>query len=247
MLEIAVNITTADGVADGYLYRPAGPGTWPGVLFFTDGSGIRQATREMAARLSTAGYVVLMANPYYRDGPIRDMGHAGKDEDVQKVIERFGKLARNIAKQGGLLRDIRAHLDFLSQQQGVRAGKVGCTGYCMGGNFSLNAAGHFPDRIGAAASFHGGSLATDSPESPHRLAHAMKAEVYVGVAGIDPYLRPGETDRLRGALEGAAVLHRLEFYEAAEHGFTVPGNPQYDEAAAERHWDALLKLLERAF
>jgi carboxymethylenebutenolidase len=246
MIEIAVNVTTADGIADGYLYRPAGPGPWPGVLFFTDGSGIRQAKREMAARLAAAAYVVLMANPYYRDGPIRDMGHAGKDEDVQTVIERFGKFAKNISKGGGLLRDIRAYLNFLGEQEGVRAGKLGCTGYCMGGNFSLQAAGHFPDQIGAAASFHGGSLATDSSESPHRLAHAMKAEVYVGVAAIDPYLRPGETDRLRGALEGAAVSHCMELYEGAEHGFTVPGNPQYDEAAAERHWEALLKFLKRA-
>jgi carboxymethylenebutenolidase len=248
MTETAVSITTPDGIADGYVYRPDRPGSWPGVLFFTDGVGIRQAKRDMAARLAAAGYIVLLPNPFYRDGPIRDMSHAGKDEDVAEIVARFGKFAMNISKDGGLPRDIKAYLDFLAGQDGVKPGKLGCTGYCMGGNFGLAAAGQFPGQVAAAASFHGGSLATDSPASPHRLAHAMRGEVaiYIGVAEIDPYLKPGETARLQGALEGAAVSHVMELYEGAEHGFTVPGNDQYLEAAAARHWTALLGFLEQS-
>jgi carboxymethylenebutenolidase len=135
----------------------------------------------------------------------------------------------------------------MATQDSVRPGKIGCNGYCMGGYFALAAAGYYPERFAAAASFHGSNLATDSPESPHRRAHLMRGEVelYVGVAEIDPYLQPGETVRLRGALEGAAVSHVMELYEGVAHGFTVSSNEQYDEAAAERHWEAMLAFFAR--
>jgi carboxymethylenebutenolidase len=247
MIEEAYSITTPHGQADAYLYRPEGQGPWPGVLFFTDGSGIRQAKRDMAARLAAAGYAVLMPNPFYRDGPVRDMGHAGKDEDVASIVARYGVFARRISEDNGLPKDIGAWLDFMATQDSVRPGKIGCNGYCMGGYFALAAAGYYPERFAAAASFHGSNLATDSPESPHRRAHLMRGEVelYVGVAEIDPYLQPGETVRLRGALEGAAVSHVMELYEGVAHGFTVSSNEQYDEAAAERHWEAMLAFFAR--
>jgi carboxymethylenebutenolidase len=240
MAETEVTIPTPDGAADGYLYRPPGPGPWPGVLFFMDGVGLRGALRDMATRLCEAGYVVLLPNLYYRSGPVREL-------DYEKDRARFTELAMSIPRGGDArTQDMGAYLSFLAARDGVKPGKLGCMGYCMGAGFSLGAAGSFPAQIGAAGCFHGGGLATDRPDSPHRRAHAIRGKVYVGVAGIDPHLAPGETDRLRGALEGAAVNHRLEIYESVEHGFAVPDAPVYDKPAAERHWEALLGLFKEA-
>jgi carboxymethylenebutenolidase len=205
----------------------------------------------MAARLADAGYAVLMPNPFYRDGPASSIGleHPGPGDDTAAIVARFGVFARKITDDEGLPKDIGAWLRFMAEQDCVRPGKIGCEGYCMGGHFALAAAGYYPERFAAAASFHGSNLATDGPDSLHRRAYLMRGnvEVYVGVAEIDPYLQPDETVRLRGALEGAGVSHTMELYPGAEHGFTVPGNHQYHEASAERHWDALLALLARVF
>jgi carboxymethylenebutenolidase len=238
MTEELVTITTQDGQADAYLYRPAGQGPWPGVMFFTDAAGVRQANRGMGARLAENGYAVLLPNPYYRDGQVREM-HPDNDRD------RFMPYVMNAMKDGGVIRDFAAYTSYLAAHPDVRQAKLGCTGYCMGGNMSLTIAGQFPERIGAAACFHGAALATDAPESPHRRAYVMRAQLYVGVAEIDPYLFPNETERLRGALEGAAVSHRMELYDGAAHGFTTPGE-HYREVSAERHWAALLDLLKTA-
>ena len=240
MAEEPISIPTPDGQADGYLYRPDGHGPWPGVVLFMDGIGLRAAMREMAARLAENGYVVLLPNLYYRDGAVRDM-------TLEKDGARIPTLAANVMKDGGGMRDADAYLSYLAAHPSVTPGKLGCTGYCMGGYHSLMAAGLFPERIGAAASFHGAHLASDAPDSPHRRAHAMVGpSIYVGVAAIDPYLAPGETDRLRGALEGAAVAHRMEVYEGAAHGFAVLHHAPYNEAASERHWAALVGLLKGA-
>ena len=240
MAEESITIPTPDGRADGYLYRPAGQGPWPGVALFMDGGGLRRALREMAARLAESGYVVLLPNLFYRDGAIRDL-------DAVKDRPRMNIYAANIMKNGGGPKDAGAYLSFLTAHPSVKPGKLGCTGYCMGGYFTLMTAGHFPERLGAAASFHGAHVATDAPDSPHRLAHAMRGlSVYVGVAEIDPHLAPGETDRLRGALEGAAVNHRMELYKGVEHGFTIPHQAPYNKDASERHWDALSGLLKEA-
>jgi len=249
MNEEAVSIATPHGQADAYFYQPEGQGPWPGVLFFTDGSGIRQAKRDMAARLAAAGYAVLMPNPFYRDGPAGEvgLGHPGADEDVASIVSRYGAFARRISDDNGLTKDIGAWLGFMAAQSDVRPGKIACNGYCMGGYFALAAAAYYPERFAAAASFHGSNLATDSPDSPHRRAWLMRdqVELYVGVAGIDPYLQPNETVRLRGALEGAGVSHVMELYEGAEHGFTVADNEQYDATSAERHWEAMFAFFAR--
>src|SRR5947207_3175934 len=120
------------------------------------------------------------------------------------------------------MRDTAAFLDFLAGQGTVAGVKFGCDGYCMGGHYSLVAAGTYPDRIAAAASFHGGNLATDRPDSPHRLADRMRARLYVGVAGIDPHFPPEEKDRLEAALSAAGVPHTIEVYPDVRHGFAVP-------------------------
>jgi carboxymethylenebutenolidase len=147
---------------------------------------------------------------------------------------------RSVTKEAAA-RDTEAMLAFLADQPEVADGPVGTTGYCMGGGLSLDAAGRFRDRVGAAASFHGGNIATEAPDSPHRLAGSMQARVYVAAAENDGSFGPDQEERLRAALEGAGVDHTIETYPAA-HGFAVPDNPTYDEAAAERHWQALEHL-----
>jgi carboxymethylenebutenolidase len=130
----------------------------------------------------------------------------------------------------------------MSKQQGANGGKVGCTGYCMGGALSLRAAGNFPDRIVAAAAFHGGRLATDAPDSPHLLAPNIKAKVYVAGADEDAGFLPEQADRLRAALDAANVDNVVEIYKGAKHGYAPPDMPVYDKDASERHWREMLKL-----
>ena len=145
----------------------------------------------------------------------------------------------------GTMQDTEHFLAFLDSQPSVAGSNIGTIGYCMGGPLSLTAAGTYPERVQAAASFHGARLATDAPDSPHLLAPEMLGEVYVGVSEIDPYLAEGETDRLEAALKQAGVNATVEIYPGVHHGFAVPGLPIYDREASERHWDRLLALFER--
>lgn len=238
MTEEMINIPAPDGMANAYAYTPTGKGPWPGAIFFMDAIGIRPAMKQMAQRLASLGYFVILPNLYYRDGKIENM-------DLEKDRDKFMGLA-SLVYQGKAIADMGAYIEYLSRNKNVKGSPLGCTGYCMGARAALIAAGQFPDRIGAAACFHGARLASDDADSPHRRAHAMKGQIYVGVAEIDPWLAPNETDRLKGALEGAAVTHDVEIYPGVEHGFAVPGIPPFNEAAAERHWDRLAGLFRKA-
>lgn len=239
-----VQITTADGTADCHVYRPAGAGPWPGVIFFMDAPGIRPDLQAMAQRLAGHGYYVLLPNLYYRmaDTPPLDLSRIIQN---QAERERMLAMARSLTSEK-IVRDAHAYLQHLTHAPQVKRARIGCVGYCMGGRFALVAAGRYPDLIGAAASFHGTQLATHQPDSPHLLANAIKAQLYVGVAEIDPSLAPGETERLETALKSAGVRYQVEIYPKVHHGFTVPGLPVYDRDASERHWDRLLKLLREA-
>lgn len=143
------------------------------------------------------------------------------------------------------MRDSEVYLSFLAGDDRVCDGPVGTVGYCMGGALALRTAAHAPDRVAAAASFHGGRLATDDPDSPHLFLDRVTAEVYVGHADNDASMPPEQRDRLAEALTKAGVAYRAELYEGAVHGFTMADTAAYDEAAAERHWERLLDLLAR--
>jgi carboxymethylenebutenolidase len=241
MSQTKINIKTPDGVADCYLFHPSGKGPWPAVIFFMDGIAIRPALLAMAERLSSNGYYVLLPDMFYRAGPYEPFDGAtvfngGPERD------RLMKLMQTV-NNGSAMRDTGAFLDYLAQQSMVTRSKVGCTGYCMGGRFSLLAAGTYPDRVAAAASFHGGQLATDAPDSPHLVAPKIRGSVYVGVAGIDPHFPDAEKDRLKNALSTAGVHYQLETYPNVRHGFTMTDLPVYDREAAETHWERLLHLL----
>jgi carboxymethylenebutenolidase len=207
-----------------------------------DGLGIRPAMLEVGEGLATHGYFVLLPDLFYRSGPYEPMDPHSVFTDPEKrkvLMERFFAHAT----QANIMSDTRAFLDYLSAQADVTPGDIGTTGYCMGGLMSLTAAGTYPDRVVAAASYHGGRLATDAPESPHLLAPKMKARVYVAGAIEDQSFPDEMKARLEGALTEAGVDHRVETYPA-KHGWVLRDTPVYDVACTERHWHSLLALLD---
>jgi carboxymethylenebutenolidase len=235
-----VDLQTDDGTLDAYVFQPHGDGPWPAVIMYMDAFGIRPQLGEMAGRLASHGYLVALPNLYHRT-PFAPF------DPKQVAVEgperaRFKGMVASI-NSPMVMRDTAAvlkHLDTLP----VTRGAIGALGYCMGGGYALAAAGSFPDRIAVAASFHGGSLATDKPDSPHLLAPKMRARVYVGAAGIDPTFPDEQRQRLEAALQDAGVSHTIETYENAKHGFAVNGHLVYDREASERHWERLLRLLQ---
>lgn len=243
MTERNVTISTPDGTCGAGLHTPDGEGPWPAVIMFTDAGGVRPTFHSMAQRLADLGYSVLLPDMYYRAGPFEPFDMQNVFTDAEERT-RLMSLLSTVTKETAT-RDTGAFLDFLADQPEVAAGKVGTTGYCMGGGLALNAAGRFPDRVGAAASFHGGNIASNDPDSPHLLAGSMSAVVYVAGAQDDPSFDDEQFQRLSSALGAAGVEHTLVTYPAM-HGFAVPDNATYDVEAAERHWQALEALYAAA-
>jgi carboxymethylenebutenolidase len=245
MTRSTIDLTTPDGACPTSIFRPEGSGPWPAVLFFMDGIGVRPALFTMAERLTRHGYLVALPDLYHRAGPYTPeemWALLMNPETRQQWRERFHASASNPEY---FRVDATAVLDHLAQRADVVQPKVGTTGYCMGGSLSLRAAGIFPERVAAAASFHGGNLAGDAPDSPHLLASRMKARVYVAGAVEDASFPDEMKQRLDDALTAAGVDHVVETYAGARHGWAVSDHPSYDEAAAERHWAALAGLLDR--
>jgi carboxymethylenebutenolidase len=242
MSKTQVSIPTPDGDARAYFFHPDGEGPWPAVIFYMDAPAIRPALFSMCERLAGHGYAVLLPDMFWRAGPYEpiDLKAAFKDEATRREI--FGKLMSSTNPERST-RDTGAFLEWLAKRPEVKGGKVGCTGYCMGAALALRAAGAYPDRVVAAAGFHGGRLATDEPDSPHLLAPRIKAKVYIGGADEDAGFPPEQADRLREALTAAGVANTVEIYAGARHGYAPPDMPVFDEAASERHWRELLKLL----
>jgi carboxymethylenebutenolidase len=209
-----------------------------------DAFGIRGPLGEMAQRLASGGYFVVLPNLYYRTGSFAPF-------DRQAVLvegperDRFKAMIQSIDATR-VMSDTAAVLETIDQQDAAREGTIGVVGYCMGGGYALTAAATFPDRVAVAASLHGGSLATDKPDSPHRLAPRMRARIYVGAAEIDPTFPLEQQERLTRALSEAGVDHTLEVYKGTKHGFAVTGHLVYDRDASERHWTKLFELLKQA-
>jgi carboxymethylenebutenolidase len=235
-----VSIRTREGECPAYVFTPSGSGQHPAVIFYMDGLGIRPSLFEMGERLASHGYVVLLPDLFYRAGRYEalDPKEVFASGDFRAAIGHL--LASTDNRRAS--EDTEAFLAYLDGRPDVAETKVGTTGYCMGGAISLTAAGTYPDRIAAAASFHGGNLATDSELSPHLLAPAIAARVYVAGADHDNSYPPEMAARLEQALSDAGVDHRCEIYPEALHGWTMSDFPVYNEAAAERHWDELVAL-----
>jgi carboxymethylenebutenolidase len=229
-----IEVRTPDGTAGAGLFQGSS-GAKAGVILYMDAFGPRPAMDEMAERLAGEGYAVLVPDLFYRNAPYGPFNAktAFSDEAIRKNLMAL----ISGTTQAMTERDTGAFLAALDAE-GV-TGPVGTVGYCMGGARALNAAAAYPDRIVAAASFHGGNLASDAPDSPHKRASQIRARVYVGVAGIDRSFPPEQSARLAEVLRVAEVDHIMENYVGMSHGWAVPDHSVYDEGGAERHWKRL--------
>ena len=239
--ESEIDVTTPDGVADCYFVHPSS-GAHPGVLIWPDAFGLRPAKRQMARRLAASGYSVLVVNQYYRTqrAPIVETTNFAEARGTLMPLMR----SLNADTQ---TRDAMAFVSFLDAQPAVDQNrKMGTMGYCMGGPFTMRTAAAVPDRIGAAASFHGGGLVTDGADSPHLLVPQMKASYLFAIAANDDENQPEAKDVLREAFAQAGLPAEIEVYEGAMHGWCPPDSTVYHEVQAERAWSRLLVLFENA-
>lgn len=239
-----VKIPTPDGEARAFVFTPnASKGPWPAVIMFMDAPAIRPALFDMGERLAQSRYYVLLPDLFWRAGPYEppniQKARAGDPEQVAL----FTKL-RGSTGAGRQMTDTRACLDWLAKQPDAKADKVGVTGYCMGGNIALRAAGTFPERIAAMASFHGGNMATDDEKSPHRLAPNIKAKVLVAGADKDGGYDEAQNERLRNALAVAKVDAQVSIWPGCLHGWVPTDMPVHNAEGAERHWQELVKLFD---
>ncbi|MGW5136373.1 dienelactone hydrolase family protein [Streptomyces sp. NPDC004135] len=243
-----VDIPTGDGTADAYLAHPDDGAAHPAVLVFMDAFGLRPNLRSMADRLAGEGYTVLVPNLFHRAGraPLFDLPEFIDPGARPGVFERITPVMRTLTDELAM-RDTGVYLRWLAESPVAAGGPVALTGYCMGARLSLLTAGTYPERVAAAAGFHGGRLATDTPDSPHLVAGQVTAELYFGHADQDPSLPPEQIERLEEALTAAGVRHRCEVYTGAPHGFTQADTAAYHEEGDRRHWAALLDLLKRTF
>ena len=244
LTEGAVSFSTADGTMDGFFVRPSRMSS-PTVLFWPDIAGLREAKRSMARRLAGRGYAVLVVNPYYRDvsgEQFADFADFAGNGGFQKVKPWREKLTAE-----AIMSDATAAVGFLDAQAEVDTARgIGTQGYCMGGPFTMRTAASLPDRIGAAASFHGGGLVTDQPNSPHLLVPQMKAHYLFAIAENDDNNQPEAKDVLRDAFSQVGLPAEIEVYTGALHGWCPPDSTVYHEAQAERAWSRLLVLFENA-
>lgn len=237
-----VTITTDDGICDAYFVAPS-EGKHPGILVWPDIRGLRPAFRQMADRLAGEGYAVLTVNPFYRwqKSPVVDAANDWGNEAVrQKLFGYLKQLAKPIVET-----DARAHLAFLDAQKEVDTKrKLGTAGYCMGGPMVIYTAALKPDRVGAAASFHGAGVGTDKPDSPHLLIPKTSAGYLFAIADNDDKETPNEKVLLKEVLAPRKQWHEVEVYAGAMHGWCPPDGRAYNEAAAEKAWARMLELFK---
>jgi carboxymethylenebutenolidase len=234
--ESEVTVTTPDGTADAYFVHPAS-GTAPGVLIWPDIFGLRPAFRTMGKRLAESGYSVLVVNPFYRTqkAPTAEKGGATPINTVLPLAQTLNTTTH--------MTDAKAFIGWLDQQPSVaKDKKMGTQGYCMGGPIAFHTAAAMPDRVGAVASFHGGGLVTNNPDSPHLLAAKTKIQLLIAIAASDDTARPMEKDVLKETFAKANLPAEIEVYTGAQHGWCPPDSTVYNEPQAEKAWTRLLAL-----
>jgi carboxymethylenebutenolidase len=239
MIERQIEIQTKDGLMNTFICHPERLGPHPPVLFLMDAPGIREELRDMARRLGTVGYYVMLPNLYYRSGveelgPFVGEAHAATR---QKLMQLMGTI--NIPM---VMQDIDALADFAAEDRAASSSAMGCVGYCMSGQYAVNAAVRHPDRIRAAASIYGVALVTDKPDSPHLAPQYTNARLYFGCAETDQHAPREMIDALRAELLAKRANAEVEIYPGTQHGFAFPQRPVYNKPAAERHWERLFAL-----
>lgn len=242
MIHQQVEISTADGIADALLVRPDTAETLPGVIVLTDVYGLRPAYADLSERIAERGYVVLTPNVFYRTTkpPTFDFP---PESSTERRTNRFGELTGPLTADA-MVRDGSAYIDFLTAQPFVRGGPMGVVGFCFTGQFALRMAAARPDRIAAAASFHGGGLVTDTDRSPHLVLPRVKARLYFGHAVEDRGMPAAAIENLGRALKSWGGAYENETYDGALHGWMIPGGGKYHPEQAERGFLKLTALLD---
>ena len=239
MLERQIDIPTAHGATTTFIVHPERGGPHPPILFFMDAPAIREELRDMARRLASAGYYVMLPNMYYRAG-VMELGAMTEPGARERMFELMNALSIPL-----VMSDAEALIGFIDADPAARPGGIGTLGYCMSGQYAVNAAAAFPSRVVAAASLYGVRLVTDEADSPHLMARATKAEVYFGCAEIDHWAPLEMVEQLRDFVADQAERVEVELYPGVEHGFAFPQRAAYNKDAAERHWERLLALYRR--
>jgi carboxymethylenebutenolidase len=242
MIEHQIDIPTKDGRITTFITHPERNGPHPVLLFYMDAPGIREELRDMARRLATVGYYVVLPNLYYRSGAF-ELGPLPRDPDAPERKRMFELMAS--IDIGMVMDDTDAMLAFIDADNAARKGAIGCVGYCMSGRYAISAAARYPDRVTAAASIYGTHLMTDQPDSPHLTARSATAEFYIACAEIDHYVPLEMIEPLRSSLRDGDVDAEVELYPAVEHGFAFPQRAAFNKIAAERHWERLFALYQR--
>ena len=239
MIDRELELHTPDGVMNTFVTHPEEGGPHPVVLFYMDAPGKRDELHDMARRLGTAGYYVMLPNLYYRR--TRDWAMQPTDESRKQMFEHMASLDRATIRT-----DTQALLTWADSDPAARGGKCGVMGYCMSGPFIFWAAHAHPERVAAAASVYGVRLCTDDPDSPHGLAAQIPAEVYIACAETDHWAPREVIDALDGHLRSSGMRYRIEWYPGTQHGFAFPQRQGvYHKVAAERHWERLHSLFQR--
>ena len=242
MIERSIEIVTPDGRMSTFICHPERDSPHPAIIIFMDAPGIREELRDMARRLATSGYYVMLPNMYYRAG-VMELGPINPDPNSPERKRMFSLMASLTIPM--VMEDTRALLTYAEGRSAARADIVGSVGYCMSGRYAINAATHFQDRVKAAASIYGVSLATDQPDSPHLAGQKTRAELYFGCAETDVYAPMETVEKVKQSMKADGAHAEVEIYPGTHHGFAFPKRPVYDRDAAERHWERLLALYRR--
>ena len=238
MIERELDVTTPEGEMKTFIFHPEIDGPHPVVLYLMDAPSVRSQLKDMASRLATAGYYVMLPYLFYRGGPFREFGMS--DEDMHARRDLMASV-----NPTNIISDAEALLAVADADPAARAGKVGAVGFCMSGGLTLALAKAMPDRVAAAASIHGAWLVRDAPDSPHLGVGAIKAEVYLGWAHEDPTAPVAELDQLLASMDAGGVRYTYDHYTDAVHGYAPRGTDRYNRFASEQHWERVHSLLRR--
>jgi carboxymethylenebutenolidase len=242
MIEQTVDIPTKHGATTTFIAHPERDGAHPVVLFFMDAPGIREELRDMARRIAAAGCYVMLPNLYYRSGVVQlaDLPKLSEAETRARMFELMGSLTMPLVMDDG-----DALLDFADRDPAAGNGRIATLGYCMSGQYAINFAARYPDRVAAAASIYGVQLVTDQADSPHLAAQKAKAELYFACAEHDTYAPLEMVEALDQTVKSKNLNAEVELYPGVHHGFAFPQRPVFDKTAAERHWERLFALWRR--
>jgi carboxymethylenebutenolidase len=242
MIERTIDIPTKDGKTTTFIVHPERGGPHPVIFFYMDAPAIREELRDMARRFASVGYYVMLPNLYYRSG-VMEIGPLPRDPQSPERKRMF-ELMESLSIDKVMSNTV-ALLAFAGRQPAAKHGAIGCVGYCMSGQYAINAAARYPDRVAAAASIYGVRLLTDQPDSPHTIARKAKGELYFACAEVDHWMPLDQVEPLRQALKSCDANAEVELFPGVEHGFAFPARPAYNKEAAERHWERLFALFRR--